>query len=368
MKNYIGKRYSTMAQVYFASARTYHASDALYKAIPKLFEKVCNIEKNEKVAIKLHMGELGNTNYIRPIFIKKIVEMVEKEGGMPFVTDTTALYGGKRGNAIDYLHTAAINGFSISSMNAPVIIADGLLGFDGKGIDINGNKIEIALAILQADKLIVTSHFKGHGMAGFGGAIKNLGMGCSTKNGKIWQHEVSKPVYDSKNCILCKKCVDFCPANAIKVDDKVIIDYAACFGCGACTVLCDQGCFYLPAEKAEEFQERVAIAAKAAVNNVKGVAYFNFVMNVTPRCDCCSFADTPIVQDVGILASNDPVAIDKASFDLVNALPGMPNSLGEGIEKGIDKFYKIHGIDGTVQLRKAEEIGLGSMEYKIIEI
>jgi len=357
-----------MAQVYFASARTHHADDALYKSIPKLFEKVCSIDEGEKVAIKLHMGELGNIGYIRPIFIRKIVDIVKKEGGMPFVTDTTALYGGKRGNAIDYLLTAAINGFSVASMNAPVIIADGLLGFDGKEIEINGNKIEIASAILQADKLIVTSHFKGHGMAGFGGAIKNLGMGCSTKNGKIWQHEVSKPDYDGKNCILCKKCIDFCPAKAIKVDDKVIIDYAACFGCGACTVLCDQGCFYLSAAKAEKFQERVAIAAKAAVNKFEKVAYFNFVMNVTPRCDCCSFADTPIVQDVGILASNDPVAIDRASFDLVNALPGMPNSLGKGIEEGEDKFHKIHGIDGLVQLKKAEEIGLGYLDYKIIEI
>ena len=356
------------SQVYFASARTHLAGEALYRTIPKLFEKVCNIEKGEVVAIKLHMGELGNIGYVRPIFIKKIVDMVRKDEGIPFITDTTSLYGGKRGNAMDYLHTAAINGFSISSMNAPVIIADGLLGFDGEEIEIDGNKIEIASAILQADKLIVASHFKGHGMAGFGGAIKNLGMGCSTKKGKIWQHAASKPDYDDKNCIMCKKCVDFCPANAIKVNNKVTIDYDACFGCGACTVLCDQGCFYLHPSKAKEFQERVAIAAKAAVKKFGQIAYFNFAMDVTPRCDCCSFADTPIVQDVGILASNDPVAIDKASLDLINGLPGMPNSLGEGMKAGTDKFYAIHNIDGTVQLKKAEEIGLGSLDYKIIEI
>lgn len=357
-----------MVKVYFKSASTPYAKDALHLAIPKLFEKVCKIERNEKVAIKLHMGELGNTNYIRPIFIRKIVEMVKKARGMPFITDTTTLYGGKRGNAVDYLTTASINGFSISSMEAPVIIADGLLGFDGREVEINSYKIEIADAILQSDKLIIASHFKGHGMAGFGGAIKNIGMGCSTKKGKMWQHEVSKPEYDEKNCTFCKKCADFCPVHAISVNDVVEINYDACFGCGACTVLCDQGCFYVPAKKAEKFQERVALAAKAAVKKFKDVAYVNFVMDVTPRCDCCSFADTPIVQDVGILASNDPVAIDNASFELINELPGMPNSLGEKMEAGIDKFYRIHGVDGTVQLKKAEKLGLGSMKYEMIEI
>ncbi|KAA0001602.1 MAG: DUF362 domain-containing protein, partial [Thermoplasmata archaeon] len=132
-----------MARVYFASARTHHAGDALHRTIPKLFKKICNIDKSEKVAIKLHMGELGNTNYIRPVFIRKIVDMVKKEGGIPFITDTTALYGGERGNAMDYLRTAAINGFSIASMNVPVIIADGLLGFDGRKVEVNGNEIEI---------------------------------------------------------------------------------------------------------------------------------------------------------------------------------------------------------------------------------
>jgi len=350
--------YEIMVAVYFKSASTPFAKDALHTAIKKLMEKINVVKRGDIVAVKLHMGELGNIGYIRPIFVRRVVEFIKEQGGKPFITDTTTLYGGHRGNAIDYLMTAAINGFSIASMDCPVIIADGLLGKDEMIVELNGNKIAIAKAIMEADCLITLSHFKGHGMAGFGGAIKNLGMGCSSKAGKIWQHEVSKPLHDENKCILCRKCLTFCPAGAIYEEDGHIrIDYGKCAGCGACTVLCEQGCFYLTNEIATEFQKRVAMAAKAALQKFKGkAAFMNFLLDITPRCDCCSFADKPVINDIGILASNDAVAIDKASYDLVCRFAGK------------DIFNEIHGIDGTVQIEEGEKLGMGSREYEIVEI
>ncbi len=346
-----------MSEVYFKSASTPYAKDALYLSIERLMDEI-NIEKGDFVAIKIHMGELGNIGYIRPIFVRKVVDFIKKKGGNPFITDTTTLYGGKRGNAIDYLYTASINGFSISSMNCPIIIADGLMGNDEEIVNIDGNEIAAAKAIMEADYLITLSHFKGHGMAGFGGAIKNIGMGCCSKKGKIWQHEVTKPLYDENKCIFCKKCLNFCPWNAIyEKNGKIMIDYEKCKGCGACTVLCEQKCFYITNEMAANFQKRIAIATKAVLKKFGNKLYFlNFLMDITPRCDCCSFPDKPIIDDIGILASSDIVSIDKASYDLILS------------KAKKDIFYELHGIDGKVQIEEAERIGLGSQEYEIIEI
>lgn len=347
-----------MAVVYFKSASTPYAKSALHLSIEKLMEKVDFIEEGDIVAVKVHMGEFGNTGYVRPVFVRKVVDFVKAKGGKPFVTDTTTLYGGRRGNAIDYLLTASINGFSISSMGCPVIIADGLLGRDEEFLSLDGNEIGVAKSIFESDALIVLSHFKGHGMTGFGGAIKNVGMGCCGKNGKIWQHEASKPLYDEKKCILCRKCLTFCPADAISEDDgKIFIEYEKCKGCGACTVLCEQRCFYLTDEIAKEFQKRVAISAKAVLDKFSEKSYFiNFLMDITPRCDCCSFADKPIINDVGITASNDAVAVDKASYDLVC------NTAGR------DVFYEIHHINGLAQVEEAKNLLIGEMEYKLLEI
>jgi len=345
--------------VYFKSASTPHAGDALHLSIKKMMERVDVVERGDMVAIKLHMGELGNIGYIRPIFVRKVVDFVKERGGKPFLTDTTTLYGGHRGNAIDYLTTASINGFSISSMGCPVIIADGLKGEDGIIIDFKGEKIEMAKAIYEADSMIVLSHFKGHGMAGFGGAIKNLGMGCCSKRGKIWQHEVSKPLHDDSKCILCMECLSFCPANAIFYEEKerkIKIDYEKCRGCGACTVLCNQGCFYLSEDSWRKFQSRVALAAAAVAKKFEEkIAFMNFLMDITPRCDCCSFAGKPLINDVGIMASLDGVAIDRACYDMVCK------------EYGGDVFMEKHGIDGTVQIRAAEKAGMGSSLYELRE-
>ncbi|MEM2583536.1 MAG: DUF362 domain-containing protein [Candidatus Thermoplasmatota archaeon] len=345
-----------MNEIYFKSASTPFAKDAIHLSIEKIFEKVNRIEKGDIVAVKLHMGELGNNAYVRPFFIRKIVNIVKKAGGKPFITDTTTLYGGHRGNAIDYLYTASMHGFSISSMNCPIIIADGLLGKDEEIIDINGEKVAVAKAIIESDYLLAVSHFKGHGMTGFGGAIKNVGMGCCSKAGKAWQHSASKPAHDKSKCIVCKKCLVFCPSKAIyEKNGEIFIDYEKCKGCGACTVLCEQGCFYI--SDANELQRRIAIACKAIIQKFgEKVSFINFLTDITPRCDCCSFPDKPLINDIGILSGSDIVAIDKASYDLVC------NHAGKDI------FYEIHKIDGKIQLIEGEKVGVGKMEYKLIEI
>ena len=345
-----------MKEIYFKSASTPFAKDAIHLAIEKIFEKVNKITKGDIVAIKLHMGELGNNAYVRPFFVRKVVDIVKKSGGKPFITDTTTLYGGHRGNSIDYLYTASMHGFDISSMNCPIIIADGLLGKDEEIVCVDGQQIAVAKAILEADYLVVLSHFKGHGMTGFGGAIKNVGMGCCSKSGKAWQHAASKPLHDGKKCIMCKKCLNFCPSSAIyEKNGEIFINYEKCKGCGACTVLCEQGCFYV--RDSTELQKRVAIACKAVIQKFgEKVSFLNFLMDITPRCDCCSFPDKPLINDIGLLSGNDAVAIDKASYDLVCH------------HAGKDIFYEIHKIDGKIQLLEGEKIGIGEMDYTLIEI
>lgn len=341
------------SSVYFKSAATPHAKDALHLSIEKLMGKINVVQRGDVVAVKLHMGEFGNTGYIRPVLVRRVVDFIKQEGGIPFLTDTTTLYGGKRGNAADYLITAAVNGFSIASMGCPVIIADGLRGNDEIVVHVEGEDIAVATSIAEADSMVVLSHFKGHGMAGFGGAIKNLGMGCTSKRGKRWQHAASRPEHDVENCILCRKCIGFCPADAVTEENgRIVIHYERCWGCGACTVLCEQGCFSLSPRGIAQFQKRVAMAAKAALQVVDGRASFiNVLMDITPRCDCCSFAGRPLLDDVGILASRDPVAIDAASYKLVCDAAGM------------DVFHEIHGICGTGQVEEAEKLGIGTGAY-----
>jgi hypothetical protein len=347
-----------MATVYFAPSDMPYARNALFLAVDRFFERINVVEKGDLVAVKLHMGELGNTGYIRPIFVRRVVDFIKKQGGTPFLTDTTTLYGGHRSTAIDYLETAAIHGFSISSMGCPVVIADGVRGEDAEQVTVGKETIPVARGIFDADSLIVLSHFKGHGMAGFGGALKNLGMGCCSKEGKAWQHAASMPVHDPSACTLCLKCQSFCPVDAIGRDTGggINIVYERCRGCGACTVLCDAGCFTIPSDNIAEFQRRLAVAAKAVFALfAEKSAFFNMLADITPRCDCCSFAGKPLVNDIGLLASRDPVAIDAASHVLVCEAAGT------------DVFENTHAIDGRAHVIEAERIGMGTQSFIIEE-
>ncbi len=352
------------SKVYFSStqARGYHENKI--SKIKKLYKAVRNselFEKKDLVAIKLHFGELGNDTFIKPVFVRQVVDLVKEEGGKPFLTDTNTLYLGSRKNAADHLETALKHGFGFASTNAPIIIADGLMGESFREVEINKKHFEkayIAGAIEEADSMIVLSHLKGHEMAGFGGAVKNLAMGCTNPHGKKEQHS-TRPIADHLKCIGCGACVRVCPEDAIVlIDGKAVIDGAKCIGCGECMTVCPTKAIVLNwSEELLEFTEKMVEYAYAAVKNKPGkVIYFNFLLSITPDCDCVPWSDTSIVPDIGILASTDPVAIDKASLDLIN-------------QGGTDKFKSMRKETlGEVQINYGAEIGLGNKEYKLIEI
>ncbi|MDI6840668.1 MAG: DUF362 domain-containing protein [bacterium] len=306
------------------------------------------------VACKLHFGERGNTGFVKPVFVKKIVEIIKLKGGLPFLTDTNSLYVGERGDAPSHIRLAAEHGFN----GAPIIIADGLRGEEHIKVKSNGkhfNELKIASSIYYADIMIVISHFKGHYVTGFGGALKNLGMGCASKAGKLEQHSSVSP-WVGDECTGCGACKRWCPADAIKITDVAKILSSKCIGCAVCISVCKIGAIKINWEDVSvQLQERMIEYAKGAVTG-KRVGYINFITDVTPLCDCWGSSDPPVVPDIGILASLDPVSIDAASFDLVNKA-----SLG--------KFGKLHpSAEPEVQLNYAEQIGLGTQKYKLIKV
>jgi len=331
------------------------------------------IKPNGTVAVKLHFGERGNTAYVRPIFLRKIVDRVHSLEGKPFLTDTNTLYGGSRADAVSHLITAVENGFDYTVVRAPLIIADGLRGNASVQVPIDGRiyrHVSIAHEIHYADSLIAVTHFKGHELSGFGGTIKNLGMGCASRRGKLSQHSTVAPKVKRKGCTGCGTCVEWCPVNAIELrEEKAVILPERCIGCGECSVVCPEKTITIKFnEVAPEFQRKMVEYAMGAIKS-KGdrVAYLSFITQVSPYCDCYGHSDTPIVGDVGILASDDLVAIDQAAVDLVNQQPGNPySSYTAGVAAGHDKFRTVHKeIDYEVQLAYAEELGLGHRDYEL---
>jgi len=366
-----------MSEVYFFGPRATATDESKIKKVSRLFDAAnfSNLfNEKELVAIKVHFGERGNDAFVPPMFIRTIVDKIKKKGAKPFVTDTNTLYKGGRMNAVDHLETAVMHGFNYATLNCPVTIADGLKSNSYSQVEVNLKNLKtvaVAQDIIDAHAMIVVAHFKGHNMAGFGGAIKQLAMGCSSRTGKKQQH-ATKMNSDQEKCIGCGICAGHCPTDAIIVQDKAIIDEAKCIGCGECMVVCPEGAMGLNWEtEIAPFTERLTEAAYAAVKGKKGkVGYITFVMNVTPDCDCLSFTDVPIVRDIGILASTDPVALDQACFDLVNAEQGLPNSKMESNhEPGMNKFKGVYKYTkGEIQLEYGEKIGLGSRKYKLIDM
>jgi uncharacterized Fe-S center protein len=339
-----------------------------------LYDKVLSkvVKKNDLVALKMHFGEYGNTGFIRSVFIRKIVEKILACEGKPFVTDSNTLYTGMRHNAIDHHINAVKNGFTFSTIGAPIIIADGLHGHASRDVEINQKHfktVKIAESIAEADSMIAASHFKGHMASGFGGAIKNLAMGCASRAGKQQQHSGSKPKIRSDKCIKCQKCGKICPENAFNYKKGFAeIDYKKCVGCDECVTVCQTKAIDIDwgDGNAQAFQERMVEYAFGAVKG-KQVGYINFLMDISPDCDCFGRSDAPIVPNIGLLASLDPIAIDQASLDLVNNAMGLENSRLKDI-KSNDKFKCVHGVTSIYQLEYGEKIGLGKREYKLIKI
>lgn len=367
-------------KVYFADMRASSRHESLPQKVNKLFRAAGFGElvgKDELVAVKLHFGEKGGTAFIHPVLVRQVVDRVKEAGGKPFLTDTNTLYVGTRANSVDHIQTALENGFSYATVNAPIIIADGLFGKNYVEIPLNGNhfdSVKIGSDIANADGMIVMSHTKGHIVTGFGGTIKNLGMGCGNRGGKQMMHSSLKPKVAEQGCKACNTCLKWCPADAILIVDKkkAEIDHAKCIGCGECTVVCPTKAIKIQwKSETVDVQERMAEYAWGAVKEKQGkVGFFNFVMNVTPDCDCNSWSDAYIVNDVGILASTDPVAIDQAAIDLINAQAGLRGTrLEKNLEPGADKFKGVYPeTDHEAQLRHAEKLGMGSREYELVAL
>jgi hypothetical protein len=367
-----------VSNVYFAPLRAEDLDERKAIGVKGLFSAAGFddlIGEGDLTAIKLHFGERGNETYVKPDFVRQVAEKVKESGGCPFLTDTATLYVGSRKNAVGHLLTAIDHGFDLSTAGAPLIIADGLLGGDYVEVEI-GKKhlktVKIAGGVAAADSMIVVSHFKGHGMAGFGGSIKNLGMGCAPPSGKADQHRASKPAVAEERCTGCGGCAAVCPESAAVLEGgKAWIDPEVCVGCGACLAACPEGAAGLDWENMPIFIERIVEYAFGAVMGKEGrVGFFNFVIDVTPDCDCLPWSGAPIVPDVGILASKDPVAIDAASLDLVNGQEGIRGStLKSHHGRGEDKFRGVWPeADGRLQIKYGEEIGLGSSRYRLIEV
>jgi uncharacterized Fe-S center protein len=322
------------SDVYFINLRA-TMKENLFKKLGKLLEAAdlpAVVDKRDLVAVKLHFGEKGNTAFIRPIFIREIIQKIKAVGGKPFVTDANTLYAGTRGDSVNHTITAIQNGFSYSVVEAPIIIADGLMGRSQTGVPIHQKHVKTAYIgseIVHADTLISVAHFKGHALTGFGGTIKNIGMGCASRSGKLAQHSGIAPKVKVKKCIGCGECIDHCSQSAISLNqEKAVIDPEKCIGCGECILICPQMAIQVqPGKSIPEFMEKMVEYTLGVLKTKQGKTLFiNFITNVSPDCDCFPMADAPIVRDIGILASTDPVAIDQASVDLVNKEPVPINS------------------------------------------
>jgi hypothetical protein len=330
--------------------------------------------KEKLVAVKTHFGERGNSAFPRPTLIRPFTDLIKQGGGKPFLAETATLYTGSRSNAPDHLETASLHGFGPEVTGAPVFLCDGLTGRDAHKVKISGRhyqEVSIASGIHEADALVVISHFKGHEISGFGGAIKNLGMGCGSRAGKLAMHSGIRPTVNKDKCVKCGTCFSWCSVQAIRqttVDGPVTIDQQICRGCGECLVSCRVGAIRINwSSDARAVTEKMVEHAIGAVQNKTGKCFFvNILMDIVPLCDCYGFSDAPIVPNIGFAASTDPVALDACCVDLVNEQIGLQQTaLKGGLKPGEPKFPHVHEeLDTEIQLSYGTELGLGNRAYE----
>lgn len=350
-----------MSNVYFSDMRSHNDNSPLNK-VKKLAHKAGIADfykKGDLVALKLHFGEFGNTAFLRPIYLRPILETLHRQGAKPFLTDTNTLYVGMRANSVDHLHNATLNGFNYSTLQTPVIIGDGLRGEAVAELPIpngiNFKTAKIGEIIANADKLFVISHFKGHEMTGFGGAVKNLAMGCAARVGKHEMHSSIRPEVNVHKCTACGRCKKVCQAEAITISNHATIS-DKCVGCAMCINSCPEKAIDSTfSTSCDRLQQNIAEYAYAVHNHFKGeVVYINILTSIVPACDCHGGNDAPMVHDIGFMASSDPVALDKACFDKVLEVAG---------ENVFKKAWDYINTDDL--FKHCEKLGFGSTNYTL---
>lgn len=370
------------AKVYFTDFRTFNGV-GLPEKLSKLIKKAGILDmdlQNKFVAIKIHFGELGNIAYLRPNYAKAVADVVKEGGGMPFLTDCNTLYPGSRKNALEHLDCAQINGFNEITTGCHVIIGDGLRGTDDIVVPIEGGEYckeaYIGRAIMDADVFISLNHFKGHESTGFGGALKNIGMGCGSRAGKMHQHQSGKPVVDCNACRNCKRCAKECGSDAIHFETgKAVINQEECKGCGRCIGACAFDAISNPNWDANSLLGcKIAEYSKAVVAGRPNF-HISLIVDVSPNCDCHSENDAPILPNIGMFASFDPVALDQACVDACQAADPIRNSqLGDNLAKPNWHHHHDHFKDSNPNvsweetLIHAEKLGIGTREYELIKM
>ena len=349
------------SKVYFISVKNSDTTQAITEKFIRLIAESAIldfIKPNDKVAVKLHFGEEGNTGFVKPEYLKIVTDSISRRAATPVLSDTNTLYRGRRLNSEEHKKIAYEHGFTPEACGAPVVIADGNIEVPVAGKFIA--KAKVAPLFIESDALVVVSHFKGHIMAGFGGALKNVGMGCASRQGKLAQHSDVAPLVRVKNCTGCGECEKVCPADAISIiNNKSQIDSKKCIGCSSCIAACPHNAIDVHWESgAGNIQEKMTEHAKAVLDTKKArAAFFNFAIKITKECDCLAKDDPRIAPDVGIFASSDPVSIDKACFDMVN------------VACGKDVFKQVWPErDALKQLRHAVAMGLGNLDYELIKL
>ena len=371
------------SKVYFTSFKT-----SFTENIPAKLKRLIltagigDIDFTDKyAAVKIHFGELGNLAFLRPNYAKTVVSAIQELGGKVFLTDCNTLYVGSRKNALDHLDTAYENGFSPFSTGCHVIIGDGLKGTDEALVPVDGDYVKeakIGHAIMDADVIISLTHFKGHEMTGFGGAIKNIGMGCGSRAGKKDQHHNGQPVIDPESCRGCKRCMRECANDGLVFDAErkvMTIDGEKCVGCGRCIGACNFDAIAFGQDAAvKELNCRMAEYTKAVVTG-RDCFHISLVCDISPVCDCHSGNDVPILPDIGMFASADPLALDQACADACLRQTPLPNSqLTEQMAGSSFCDHHDHFENTTPNseyktcLAHAEKIGLGTKEYELITV
>ena len=367
------------SKVYFADLRA-DVHENLQQKLTRLMKTagMGDIDFQDKfVAIKLHFGEPGNLAFLRPNWARTVADFVKERGGKPFLTDCNTMYVGGRKNALDHMDSAMLNGFNPMTTGCQIIIADGLKGSDEVEVPVVGGEYvknaKIGRAVMDADVFISLTHFKGHEEAGFGGCLKNIGMGCGSRAGKMEQHNAGKPHVAEKHCIGCGQCRKICAHGAPIIENgKAHIDHDKCVGCGRCIAVCPKNAVQINWDETTiNLNRKIAEYTKAVVDG-RPCFHISLVIDVSPNCDCRPENDMAIVPNVGMFASFDPVALDMACVDAVNAQTPLRGSAADDAHAKAhvhDHFQRLHpDTNWRSCLEHGEKIGIGTREYELIKI